>query len=136
MGALQDFLDQNIVNDITKDVIVSERFKDKNGKILKFKIKVMSEEELNSARKAATKILKKGKTDFNTMIFNRIVCINNTIEPDFKNSESIKKTGSITPEQYLTRVMLPGEIDRLVKEILELSGFSDDMDELVDDVKN
>lgn len=136
MGALQDFLNTNVIDEITAEVAINERFKDKNGNLLKFKIKAMTEDEYESARRAATKIGKKGKTDFNNTLFNNMVVINNTLEPNFKDAESIKKIGCVTPEQYLHKTLLAGEIVTLVEEITKLSGFGVDTEELIDEVKN
>lgn len=136
MGALQDFLNGNIIEDITKEVIISERFKDKDGNFLKFKIKAMTEDEYENARRGAVRIGKKGKTDFDNKKFSYSVIINNTIEPNFKDMESIKKLGCVTAEQYISKVLLAGEISALAEEITRLSGFGIDIDELIEEVKN
>lgn len=136
MGALQDFLNANTIDNLTAEVPVSERFKDENGNIMKFKIKALTDNEYENARKASTKIGRKGKVDFDSKLFYRTVVINNTIEPNFKDAESIKKVGCITPEQYVSKVLLAGELITLGQEISKLSGFDSDMDELVEEVKN
>lgn len=64
------------------------------------------------------------------------IVINHTVEPNFKDAESIKKMGVMTPEDYLHKVLLPGEIDDLALKIQELSGFNKDFEELVDEAKN
>ena len=70
MGALQDFLNANTIDNITEEVIISDRFKDKDGKILKFKIKAMTDKEFENARRASTKIGKRGKTEVDSMKLN------------------------------------------------------------------
>ena len=53
MSELQDYLN-SMSSDITDDVAVSERFVDKKGNLLKFKIKSMSYDDYESARIQAT----------------------------------------------------------------------------------
>lgn len=136
MSTLQDFLNSNPVEGLTEDVAVSSRFKDAEGNLLKFKIKAMSGPEFEDIRKRSTTILKKGKVEFNAQRFNNACVINNTVEPSFKDAESIKKLGCSTPEEYLNKVLLPGEIATLSEHIQKLSGFETDMEELVEEAKN
>ena len=109
MSELQDFLN-SMSSDITDDVAVSERFVDKKGNLLKFKIKSMSYDDYESARIQAT-IMPKRKNEqirFDSKIFNDKIIINNVIDPNFKDAESIKKKGCATPEQYLHILLLSG----------------------------
>lgn len=136
MSTLQDFLNSNPVEGLTEDVTVSSRIKDAEGNLLKFTIKAMSGEGFEDIRKRSTTVLKKGKVDFNASRFNITCVINNTVEPSFKDAESIKKLGCTTPEQYLNKVLLPGEIATLAAHIQKLSGFETDMEDLVEEAKN
>ncbi|WP_068786615.1 phage tail assembly chaperone [Paenibacillus phocaensis] len=136
MSTLQDFLNSNPVDGLTAEVVVSSRFKGPDGNLLKFKIKAMSGPEFEDIRKRSTTILKKGKVEFNAQRFNNTCVINNTLEPDFKDAESIKKLGCTSPEEYLNKVLLPGEIATLAEHIQKLSGFETDMEELVNEAKN
>lgn len=133
---LQEFLNNNIVEGITKEVIISDRFVDENGKIMKFEIKAISQKELNELKKRASGYDKKGKLIINEGLLNMLCIIDNTVKPNFKDSESIKKLGCATPEQYLNKVLLAGEVERLTKEILEMSGFGQNINEMVDEIKN
>lgn len=136
MGALQDFLNANTIDNIIEEVVVSDRFRDKDGNLLKFKVKAMTEDEYEEARRGATKIGKKGKTEFDERKFSYAVLTNNVIEPCFKDPESMKKVGCVTSEQYISKVLLAGEISTLVSEITRISGFGTDTDELINEVKN
>ncbi len=42
MSSLQDFLNRHPVDHIIDEVVVSPRFQDENGKIMKFKIQAMT----------------------------------------------------------------------------------------------
>lgn len=136
MSTLQDFLNANPINDLTDEVVVSDRFKDKEGNLLKFKIKAMTNAENSSYRQQAMRInAKKQDVQFDSAKYASQIVINHTLDPNFKDAESIQKLGCATPEQYLNKVLLPGEIDRLAQAIQELSGFKD-MDDLVEEAKN
>lgn len=136
MSTLQEFLNTNPVDNVTDEIAISDRFKDKAGKLLKFKIKAMNNDAFEQARKKSMTMKKGGKVDFNTQKFNNEIVINHTVDPNFKDAESIKKTGCVTPENYLNKVLLSGEIATLSGEIQKLSGFDLDMDDLVEEAKN
>jgi len=139
MSTLQDFLNSNPVDNLTAEIAISERFKDSKGKLLKFKIKAMTNDEFEDIRKKSMRVdFKKGKrsVDFNAKAFNEHVVVSNTTNPDFKNAESIRSLGCSTPEQYLNKVLLSGEIAELAQQIQKLSGFEQDMSDLVDEAKN
>lgn len=132
---LQEFLNANPIDDVTEEVVISPRFKDEQGNPLKFTIKAMTEDEFEDIRKRSTQVGKK-KVEFDSRKFNLHVAINNTINPDFKNADSIKKLGVSSPEEYVKRVLLAGELATLVQKISELSGFDVEMSELVEEAKN
>ncbi|MBB6670281.1 phage tail assembly chaperone [Cohnella nanjingensis] len=136
MSALQDFLNSNPIDQLTDDVVVSARFRDKDGNPLKFKIKGMTNREFDDIRRRCTEVKKGRKVEFDAHKFNTAVIINHTIVPDFKDAESIKKMGCTTPDEYLNKVLLAGEISELVNQIQKLSGFDVDMNELVEEAKN
>ena len=133
---LQEILNLNIVDDITHCVEISNRLKDENGQNLKFKIKPILFEELNRLKKKASFIDKNGQVVIDEAKLNTLCLIEATIEPSFKDIKSIEKLKVNTPEQYLNKVLLAGEIEILIKEILKISGFLENIDELVCDIKN
>lgn len=137
MSTLQEFLNANPVDNLTAEVVVSDRFKDSEGNILKFKIRAMSSDEFEECRKKSMTITggKRRNVELNLGKLNAAIVISCTLEPNFKDAESIQKLGCATPEQYLNRVLLPGEIVELSSQIQQLSGFKD-MDELIEEAKN
>ncbi len=135
MSKLTDFLLNNTVENLTEEVIVSDRFK-VDGKILKFKIKAVNPDEFSDLQKQCTKVGKKGKVNFDSKMFNEQLIINYTVDPNFKEAEVIKKAGCMTPEQLVNKVLLAGEVATLVEEISALSGFDKDLEELREEAKN
>lgn len=136
MSTLQDFLNAHPVDNLTDEVVVSPRFKDAEGHPLKFKIKSMTNKTFEDLRKRFTRVGKGRKVEFDAQGFNLAVVIEHTLDPNFKDAASIQKLGCVTPEEYLSRVLLPGEVVTLVNEIQKLSGFDVDMETLVDEAKN
>ncbi|MGL5868990.1 phage tail assembly chaperone, partial [Clostridium chrysemydis] len=103
MSKLTDFLINNPIDELTEEVMISDRFKD-GDKILKFKIKAVSPNEFSELQKNCTKVGKKGKVNFDSKLFNEELIVNYTIEPNFKDSDAIKKAGCMTPAQFLNKV--------------------------------
>ncbi len=136
MSTLQEILNLNIVDNITHYVEISNRLKDENGNNLKFKIKPILFEDLNRLKRKATFIDKNGQAIIDEGKLNALCIIEATLDPNFKDIKSLEKLNISTPEQYLNKVLLAGEIERLIKEILSISGFMQDIDELVCDIKN
>jgi hypothetical protein len=135
MSTLQEFLNAHPVDNLTEEVVVSPRFKDKDGNILKFKIKAMTNETFDDLRKRYTNG-KGRKIEFDAKGFNNAVAIEHTIVPDFRDAASIQKLGCTTPDEYLNKVLLAGEIATLVNAIQKLSGFDVDINDLVEEAKN
>lgn len=136
MSSLQEILNLNVVDQISTYVEITDRLKDEDGENFKFKIRPILFEELNNLKKRAMTLDKDGKTYIDEGYLNMLCVIEATIEPNFKDSESIEEIDAITPEQYLNKVLLAGEIDRLINEILKISGFLVDIEEMVADIKN
>ena len=134
MSELTDFLMEHPVDDIRETVRdLSPRLKG-----FSFQIKAMSGQEYSDYQRMSTIIGKraKGGTDFNGKKFNELVVINHVMTPSFKDAELLKKAGVTTSEQFLYKSLLAGEINTLAMKIMELSGFHQDMEELVEEGKN
>lgn len=136
MSKLQQFLNANPVAGLTTEVIISDRFKDENGNILKFKIRSISAAEFEEIRKKAMTIKNGGKdVEFDTGKFNMDLIIRCTVDPNFKDAESIQKLGCSTPENYVNMVLLAGEVEELAMQIRKFSGFDKNLDDLVEEAK-
>lgn len=131
MSTLLDFLMENPVDNLTEEVVVSARLAK-----YPFKIRAMTGPEFSEYQKLATRIGKNKKVEFDSRIFNEKVVVNHTVEPNFRDAESIKKAGCLTAEQFLYRSLLAGEIAELATKISSLSGFDRDMEETIDEAKN
>lgn len=133
MSKLLEFLAATPVDDISKEVYPSQRFKDEG---LQFKITAMSGEEYSKYQKYSTAISKRGKAEFDNKRFNELVIFNHVTEPSFISEENLKKVNCVTPAQFLYRSLLAGEIEGLVKTIMEVSGFNQGIDAMAEEAKN
>lgn len=131
MSNLMQFLIDNPVDNLTDEVVVSPRLAK-----FPFKIKGMTGPEFSEYQKLSTKIGRHKKVEFDSKIFNEMVVLNHTMEPNFRDAESIKKAGCQTPEQFLYKSLLAGEIAELSQQISSLSGFDRDMEDTVEEAKN
>lgn len=132
---LQQFLNQHTVESLTKEIIVSDRFKDDDGEIFKFKIKAMTQKTFEEIKKKASFGNPNG-TEPDEDILNCLIITENTLVPSFKDSESLKLLNCSSPYQYLNKVLLSGEIAFLAEEIIKLSGFDRSLSQMSEEVKN
>lgn len=133
--SLAQFLMETSTEDLTD--VVKMRLKRNAREIVgEFKITAIDSKQWARYQEQTTKIKKGNKHEFDQVKFNELVVLNHTVEPDFKNAEKIKQAGCTTPEQYLNKKLLIGEIVELSRNIVELSGFSNDLDELKEEIKN
>lgn len=140
MSDLSMFFAQNAAVEVAEEFAVSERFKDKEGKAAKWKLRSISEEENQELRKSATKKTK-GKggvytsdVDHNEYMSKLVVsCVT---FPDLKNAEIQKTYGVMGAEKLLLKMLLPGEFSGLMEKVTAINGFDQDMNELVEEVKN
>lgn len=134
---VMSFLLDNIdVNNQTADIYPGDRFI-AAGK--PFTIRVMTQKEFDRLqRKCSTSKTVRGKreTDFDSGAFNNYCVTECVVKPDFKDASAIQKAGVTTPEQFVEKVLLPGEVADIAAEVLALSGFDKSLDEMKDEVKN
>lgn len=124
--------------DETREVVVSKRFLDEDGKPVPFKIRALTQDENNRLSRQSMRPVKGGKRGEkeldHTLYTSRIVTAA-TVSPDFTNAELCKAYGTMDPLEVPGRMLLAGEYNRLMDAIMKLSGF-DDAEELGEQAKN
>lgn len=131
MSTLRDFLiDDMKSTEEVEEVILSERLKD-----YKFKIKPISRKDFNKF-KTECRTVKKNKVTFDDTAFDERVILKSCVEPNFNDAEFIEQAGCKTPGDLINKVLKAGEIQDLVNKISEISGFEEDVEELVEEAKN
>lgn len=132
MNSLQQFLLKQDASSIQEQIDLGGRLK---GHPLT--IKVLSGEQYNSFQQICLENANsRKKRRFNTKKFNELIVINCLVDPNLKDAEMIKEAGVADSNALLYKCFLAGEISTLSEKILELSGFTDDIEDDMDEVKN
>ncbi|MEK5397457.1 phage tail assembly chaperone [Paenibacillus sp. FSL K6-2859] len=140
MSDFSAFYAQNAAVETTEDFVVSPRFKDKDGKVIPWKLRSITEEENKELRKAATKRTKgkygqfTSEMDANEYMAKMVVA--SVSYPDLKNAELQKSYGVLGSEILLRKMLLPGEFSALSEQVQTLNGFDQDINEQIAEVKN
>ncbi|QOR33946.1 XkdN-like protein [Clostridium sp. 'deep sea'] len=129
---LQQFLNARDLNE-TKNIVISERIVI-DDKPAEFTIKALTENEAEDVLQRCTKRSKSG-TKLNNSRYLRLVAVAGTVNPNFSDSKSLSELGCRTSEEYIKKVLLPGEIAVLAEQILDISGYSD-LENLKEQAKN
>ena len=135
--ALQAFLKQNKVQ--AEEVLypASKAFLDEKGAPMMWRLKPLKSRDADKIRKVCNSYGKGGKVSVDNAKFNRMVVVNCVVEPNLKDAE-LQDSYGVMGEEELVLEMLDndGEYQALVKKCLQISGYSQNDTELVDEVKN
>lgn len=137
MSALKAFL-QPPVTGVTKEVIVSDRFKGEDGKPVPFVIKAINQKENEKLARMSRKLSNvKGNQmeSLDNILYTKRLVLACVQEPDFNDQEICKYYGTEDPLDVPSQMLSVGEYNRLSEAILELNGMRDPK-ELMEDAKN
>lgn len=121
---------------VTKEVVVSDRFIDGEGKPVAFKIKSITAKDDQILKNACVTIdmkTKLPKTD--TGKYQAMLCAACVVYPDLGSAELQDSYGVRNKPDLLSEMLLPGELATLMEEVAQLNGFKP-MRELIDEAKN
>lgn len=140
MSSLQAFFAQNVRSEIVEEFVVSERFKDENGKPIPWKLRTLTEAENEELRKAATQYVK-GKggqrvPEVKPELYLAKIAVASVVFPDLKDAELQKSYGVVGAEDLLKKMLLAGEYAALIQKAQEINGFDRDINEAIDQIKN
>ena len=130
---LVSFLSQTPVTELEYEITIPGRLSK-----FKFKVKPMDGKQHSRYQQLSTTTMpgRNRNVKFNNGKFNELVLVNNVVYPNFKDASLLASKGVNTPEEYINKFLLAGEIDALVNEICKLSGFTVTDTELEEEVKN
>ena len=138
MDNLQAFLNPVSAEEV-KEVVISKRFVDKDGKPIPFRIKTIMQEEnerlTRKCRKVET-IRGQRMESLDNAKYTNALLVACTVEPDFRNADLCKAYGTVDPLDLPGKMLTVGEANNLAREILDLNGFSDEAEQLEDEAKN
>lgn len=120
-----------------KEVIISKRFLDEDGKPAKFKIRSVTQDEADALLKQSTRTVKKRDGSMEQTVddqnFNRRLIVAATVIPDFRAKELCDAYGVLDPLLVPGKMLFSGEFSNLLREILDLSGLTNSLE---DEAKN
>lgn len=138
MSNLQAFMTPN--TEETREVIISDRFKDKDGKVVPFVIKSLSQwENEEIKRRSSIPITKNGVVvgdKLDSEKYGRELVLASVTTPNFRDSELCKCYATMDPLEVPSKMLRVGEYNRLVKAINNLNGLNDDLGVLEEEAKN
>ena len=121
-----------------KDVVISTRFRDENGKVVPFRIQSLSQEENEAISKKCRRIVKidgQKQETFDGLEYNRRLIVAATVNPDFSAKDLCDRYGVLDPLMVPAKMLTGGEYGRVLKEIMELCDF-DEIENLEEEAKN
>ena len=99
-------------------------------------VQAMSEEKFHELRRMSNLTISgKKQVVTSSKSLNLLIVENQCIDPDFNNTDFLKKAGYKLGRDFILAKILPGEIVDIAQEVLKLSGFSID-EETEEEVKN
>ena len=115
----------------TREITVSDRFKDEKGNLATIKIKSITQAENDALIKRAT-IKQKNRNGTVTEIIDKerytaTLLLNCIVEPDFQSSEFVSKMGVADPVDALMKLFRPGEYAKISEAVLDLMGINMDI---------
>ena len=138
MSNLQAFMTPN--TEETREVIISDRFKDKDGKVVPFVIKSLSQAENEEIRKrASVPVIKSGVVigdKLDTDKYGKELVLASVKTPNFRDSELCKFYATMDPLEVPSKMLRVGEYSKLVKAINDLNGLNDNLEVLEEEAKN
>lgn len=141
MSNLSCFLAGNVEKRENKKIVVSNRFKDKDGKPVEWEIRSISADEDEAIRKSCTKRIpivgKKNQftQDFDGNGYLAKLAAKAVVFPDLNNAE-LQNSYGVMGAENLIRVMLYKDEFDLLTEHLVGATETEDINELTDEAKN
>ena len=129
-----DFLKENVEAVIETKEVTIDRFK------VPFTIKTITEADNAALRKRAT-VTKRGRNgqvsvETDTDKYAALLVIAATVVPDFSNVELQANYGTATAEDTVKTMLRAGEFANLAQAVSEFNGFTEDINDDVEEAKN
>ncbi len=139
MSGLNAFLSQNAIKAENEKHVISDRFKDKDGKPAPFEFRALTEVENEQIRKSCTrKIKSKGvvTTDIKFEEYTAKLAVESVVFPNLKDKELQESYGVLGAENLLKTMLTTGEYATLMEKVQEINGFDVSDEEVIEEAKN
>lgn len=135
--ALAAFLKQNKVEAENIKFAASKSFLDAEGNPIEWTLRPMTPRVAENIRKVCNSYGKGGKVNVDTAKFNRMVAAYCTVEPNLNDAELQDSYGVMGAEDLIVEMLdRDGEYQAYVKKCMEISGYTQNDAELVEEAKN
>lgn len=95
-----------------------------------FEIRALTNDEWENCRSQCMNINKNGSVSLNNSKLNSMIVVTGCVTPNFRSAELLAKAGITLPIDFVNKVMKPGEVEKLASQILQYSGFGDNLNEV------
>lgn len=138
MSGLNVFLKENKKKIENVKIRASKSFLDEEGNPIEWEIRSLKSKEAEEIRKECTSISAKGKrVDVDSGKFNRLVSTRCTVFPNLNDKELQDSYGVMGAEALITELLdNDGEYQTYCKEVMKISGYLDNFEDLVEEAKN
>ncbi|MDR2943636.1 MAG: hypothetical protein LBU81_00850 [Methanosarcinales archaeon] len=123
----------------TIDFVVSKRFKNAAGNPEPWELRPITIGLNNALIKESTKKVTQGRkiiAETDEAVYGLKLVSKCVIYPDLMNVKLLEHYGAARPEEVLEKMLLPGEFAGLQKKCLDICGFGETLDELVEEAEN
>lgn len=118
-------------------VEVSDRYRDENGKPVKWEIRAITSKENDQLMRKHTKRDKKTKQEiFDRTSYTNDLVASAVVYPDLKNAELQKAYGVLGDVELLQKMLIMGEFMKLSEEVQKISGLDVEDEDTVEAIKN
>lgn len=141
MSKFSAFMAQNVAKIENKKVIISDRFKDKNGNPIAWEIKAITCEENEALqRRSMVQVPVAGQRgaftrEMDNIKYTTALLCASVVYPELDDAELQDSYGVKTPEALLKAMLYPSEETKLAEQVMSLSKL-ETMNDLVDEAKN
>lgn len=141
METLTAFLQENAIKCDCVEYVASKRFVDDKGEPIRWKLRPLTNEEIEKLRKYHTKTTKNKMTQeviekFDNKAFTMDMTLKSVVYPDLMNGELQASWGVVDDEELLKAMLSPGELTDLHMAVNEACDFEVGMDEKIERAKN
>lgn len=137
--SLKNFLKENAVKVENIKVVVSDRFRDNNGKPIEWELKALTNKDTENLKKEYARVTwKRGIKieDFDSDKFVLRCLTESIVYPNLDDTELQNSYGVMGAGDLLQEMLNPGEYANLINTMNEFNGFNKTFDERVDEAKN
>lgn len=139
--SMSAFMRKNIVQYTAVEIVISKRFADENGNPIPWRIKVISQEEMEKITERCTHRIIDAKTGQERIETNRKEVMRELLEtcvvhPNLKNAELQNSYGAMGAAELAGKMLLPGEYVRLNNAIMQAQGIDTGLEKDIKIVKN